>query len=202
MIDEGYIKFNLEWDEQTAPDSWQQDLADLIEARQILFDAGLIGILPDGIGYGNVSKRAAGKNNFWISGTQTGGINLLRPDHFALVDSYEISKNKIHCTGPIKASSESMTHAALYEVDSAINYVLHIHKRSAWDLMLNKIPSTGASIAYGTPEIAGEVMRIKKQAFEQSFGLIAMGGHEEGLIAFGDKLSNALQALKHPELLP
>ena len=70
------------------------------------------------------------KVDFIITGSQTSGI---KPDdvnktHFALVNDYDISRNKLYGYGPIKPSSESMTDAALYECDKNIQCVVHIHK--------------------------------------------------------------------------
>ena len=48
---------------------------ELDAARTTLHDAGLIGVYPSGIGYGNVSLRLAG-NLFLISGSGTGSSRL------------------------------------------------------------------------------------------------------------------------------
>ena len=45
--------------------------SELDAARTTLHDAGLIGVYPSGIGYGNISLRLAG-NLFLISGSGTG----------------------------------------------------------------------------------------------------------------------------------
>ena len=55
-IDEGYIKFEIDWADGPAPDA---AAVELLEAwRRPLFDAGLIGHYEDlGIGFGNISVR-------------------------------------------------------------------------------------------------------------------------------------------------
>ena len=72
-LDEGYIKFKLEWqDGPAAPESVHTRLN---EVRRELFEHELIGEYKEGeyagIGFGNVSLREA-EHSFWISGTATG----------------------------------------------------------------------------------------------------------------------------------
>src|SRR5699024_3492370 len=57
---------------------------ELDAARTALHDAGLIGIYPSGIGYGNISLRLAG-NLFLISGSGTGSSRLLGKQGYSLV---------------------------------------------------------------------------------------------------------------------
>ena len=55
MIDEGYIKFNSDWEKQAAFEDERLD--ELLRYRQLLYGLELIGAYPDGIGYGNISLR-------------------------------------------------------------------------------------------------------------------------------------------------
>ena len=36
------------------------------------------------------------------------------PGHYVKVSSFNIDDNAVQCSGPLKASSESLTHAAIY----------------------------------------------------------------------------------------
>ena len=67
------------------------------------------------------------KKGFLITGTQTGEIKNLNREHYTCVTDYNIEKNFIRSEGPIKASSESLTHAMIYELDPAIKVVIHVH---------------------------------------------------------------------------
>ena len=84
MIDEGYIKFQSDWqptDALTCP-----EIDDLIEWRRPLYSAGLIGHYVEiNVGYGNISARIDRDSQFVISGTQTGHLPDLSKQHFALV---------------------------------------------------------------------------------------------------------------------
>jgi len=64
--EEGYIKFDARW-EQTPPLVGVYP-KELLDWRNRLFVHGLIGMLPDGIGYGNVSERLRG-DTFLITGS-------------------------------------------------------------------------------------------------------------------------------------
>src|SRR6056297_787757 len=112
MQEKGYVKFDCQW-LQKAPFE-DKNLHKLIEWRNKLYNLGLIGCYDNGIGYGNISIRKE-KNSFFITGSATGDIKELSYEHISLVTSYNIDNNHLECSGPIKASSESLTHATVYE---------------------------------------------------------------------------------------
>ena len=73
MIDEGTIKFDSRW-RKTDP-LQVTEIESLNLWRRPLFAAGFIGHYEQhGIGFGNLSVRAAAGRRFIISGTQTGHI--------------------------------------------------------------------------------------------------------------------------------
>lgn len=192
MIDEGYIKFNAEWEETGAYSSKEIDL--LIHYRQLLYKQHFIGAYPDGIGYGNISQRLNDWKTFFISGSKTGNYSNLGNEHFSKVTNINIEKNWLSCQGPIIASSESMTHAAIYKADKAIGAVIHIHDKCLWDKYKFDLPTTSDHVPYGTPEMADEVLNLVKAiGFE---GIIVMAGHEEGILAYGPNLEIAYRILK------
>ena len=162
MIDEGYIKFDLEWVEAEPPT--KAEVAELREWRRPLYAAGLIGHYAElHIGYGNISVRSATAGQFIISGTQTG--HLADPDerHYARVTAYDIDANRVTCRGAIRASSESMTHAAIYELSPAITAIVHVHSAELWQRFINVLPTTAADVAYGTPQMAAEFRRLYRE---------------------------------------
>ena len=191
MIDEGYIKFEAEWAEEPLGDYPQ--LPELIQYRQQLFALDWIGAYPDGIGFGNISVKLDQWDHFLISGSTTGNIKELTEAHFSRVFEVDIDANSLKCKGPIIASSESMTHAAVYQGDSSIQAVIHIHNKPAWEAFQFKYPTTAADIPYGTPAMAHAVKQLVKQIGHT--GLIIMAGHEEGIIAYGSSLQEAMEQL-------
>lgn len=151
----------------------------------------LIGAYADGIGYGNISVRVPGSNQFYISGTATGGIPELEQIHYPLVERCEPEANSIWCRGLIKASAESMSHAAIYSANNEIASVVHIHNHQLWEKYLGILPTTDMEVEYGTPEMAYEIGRIMTNSETIARKVFVMGGHEDGIISFGKSVKEA-----------
>jgi len=150
----------------------------------------LIGAYENGIGFGNISQRHQ-KNQFFISGSATGNFPQLNETHYSLVTDFNIEQNWVKCQGPIIASSESMSHAVIYQECPEVNVVIHVHHLSWWKKLLHTIPTTSVQAAYGTPEMAYEIIRLFKESEISKKGILAMAGHEEGLFGFGKNFSEA-----------
>ena len=168
-------------------------IASLNAWRKILFMANLVGQDVDrygGAGYGNVSQRLeravkGTQPRFAISGTQTGGLVELTADHYAIVTETWPEENRVVATGPIMPSSESLTHGMLYVVDQAANFILHAHSPEIWqNASALGIPTTSASVAYGTPEMAEEVRRLFRDTPVRERKILCMGGHTDGVMSF------------------
>ncbi len=194
MRDEGVTKYQCILEPGDAPDP--RGIAELSACRQRLFAQAFIGVYPDGIGYGNVSVRIGSSNRFLITGTQTGAKAALTAQDFTEVVDYSIGDNRVHCRGKIAASSESMTHAAVYELDPAIGAVIHVHSRALWQQGMNRLPTTAAAVAYGTPTMAAEMRRLYETSKLPRLKILIMAGHEEGLITFGATLAEAEKILQ------
>jgi len=151
LIDEGYIKFNINWKEKEL-DFSLSDFYKLNFCRDKLFSLSLIGAYPNGIGFGNVSIRTIG-NEFIISGSATGNIKQLFKKDYSLVKDYNIKKNIIYCEGLTKASSESLSHAAVYESNPEIKAVIHIHNLGMWNKYKNNLPTTNEKAEFGTQKL-------------------------------------------------
>ena len=184
----GSIKFQCDWIQVESID--EKIIIEINRWRNILFNHKLIGVYPNGIGYGNISIRLAGKE-FLISGTSTGHIESLSTSHYSTVVDYDFHRNALTCKGPIKASAESLTHAAIYEMDQQIQAVIHIHNKLMWDTLLDKVPTTSPNIEYGTPQMALEIKRLFNSTDLFAKKVLVMGGHEEGIISFGENLDEA-----------
>src|SRR5690242_18019711 len=104
--------------------------------RQKLFELGLIGVDASGIGFGNVSIRSG--RQFYITGSGTGKFSRLTISHYARVIAYDFEKNWLRCVGSVVASSESLTHAAVYESDPSTMAVIHCHDTELWIAIRNK----------------------------------------------------------------
>lgn len=193
MRDEGVTKYHCELEDGEPPA--EAAIADLMRCRDRLFAAHLIGVYPDGIGYGNASVRIESSNRFFITGTQTGHKPTLMAADYCEVIDYDIQQNRVRCRGKIPASSESMTHAAVYELNPAICAIIHVHNRDLWQKYMHRLPTTAAAVPYGTPAMAAEMRRLYETSELPRLKMLIMAGHEEGLITFGATLADAEQVL-------
>lgn len=189
MFDEGYTKYNCNW--IVAASLPQTTIQEMNQWRRKLFQLGLIGQYENGIGFGNISIRKGNSSKFIISGTQTGGMKTLTEQHYTTVIDYDWECNHLTCQGPIQASSESLTHGAIYEANPKINGIIHVHHLALWQKLMDKVPTTSGEIAYGTPEMAKEIIRLCREADLLKAQILVMKGHEEGIIAFGKNLDEA-----------
>ena len=187
-MDEGYIKFNCHW--IPSNDIPLDKFAQLNVWREIMYKKGLIGVYPDGISFGNISLRCNPKS-FLISGTATGRLATLSESHYSLVTDYDVNTNSVTCVGPLKASSESLTHALIYECSSEVNAIIHVHNLNLWNKLIHHVPTTGENIPYGTPEMANEIKRLFDKTEFSKEKIIVMGGHREGIISFGKDFEEA-----------
>ncbi len=191
-MDEGYIKFKCNW-VKTGPFS-KDKISAINTWRNTLYKLGLIGVYDNGIGYGNISIRINEKS-FLISGSTTGKLKILNGNHYALVNGYNIIQNEVTCVGPVKASSESLSHAIIYECSPDTNAVIHIHNAIMWGNLINSLPATGTNILYGTPEMAIEIGRLFNETNLAKEKILVMGGHPEGIIVFGQTIEEAGEIL-------
>jgi hypothetical protein len=191
-IDEGSIKYHGVRRDGEVPRSAQLDALD--RARTVLHDLGLIGVYADGIGYGNLSIRQPDQQ-FVITASATGADRCLRPDQYCLVESFSIEHNRVQSRGALDASSESMTHGAIYLANPVVNCVMHVHDRGLFDALLSQgWPHTPAEVPYGTPAMARAVTQLVR-AHTTLPVLFAMAGHAEGVVAYGADVDSVLACL-------
>lgn len=185
---EGVVKFALDF--RPGPAAAAGTLQELDAWREIFRRLGLLGQDParyEGFGFGNLSRRAepgSPGDTFIISGTQTGGLARLDPQHYARVLSCDPAANLVIASGPTPPSSEALSHGVLYQVDSAINWVMHLHSPDIFAARERlRLPVTDPAAPYGSPQMAAAIRRLAPAAGRP--GLLVMGGHEDGILAFG-----------------
>lgn len=188
--EEGYIKYNAVHHNGKAP--YHKELALLDSVRTELHDLGFIGEYNNGISYGNISIRDTSDNNcFIISGTGTGKIRCLGEEGYCLVTKIDIYSNIAESIGPLQASSESMTHGAIYMANKSIKCVIHIHSNIFFHALLaHNSFSTPADLTYGTPELAVFVINLVKNISEDK-ALFITKGHEEGIFIYAPSIMEA-----------
>lgn len=192
-MDEGVVKYRCDWTD--AEPYAKESIADLMEWRDRLHSWGLIGVYENGIGFGNVSVRLGSSGQFMISGTQTAHLPSLGPEFYCKVTEFNLEQNFLACRGPVQASSESLTHAALYFYKQDIGAIVHVHNPQLWQKLLFEIPTTRKEIPYGTPAMAKEMFRLFEEENLADRQILAMAGHEDGIICFGSTLDEAGKVL-------
>jgi hypothetical protein len=196
MSHEGVIQFEAEHERRDLESHRYGDLVcELVAWREIMALMGLLGQQPgryEGAGYGNVSARIGprssgiGRRSFLITGSQTSGRGCIGLADFAVVDGYDYAANRVRSHGRVMPSSESLTHAAAYDASPLVRCVLHAHSPVLWQRRRSLgLPETDPSIPYGTPGMAAEVGRLYRESVLPERQILAMGGHEDGIVVFG-----------------
>jgi L-ribulose-5-phosphate 4-epimerase len=137
--------------------------------RKLMVLGELIGQAPNrygGYGYGNISCRAGyvGARR-WAAPFRhhrhaDGRQGRLDGDDYVTVTACYATENRLVAEGPVKPSSEALTHGAVYALDSAILWVVHTHSPEIWhNAEALGVPMT-ANVPYGSPEMAAEVKRL------------------------------------------
>lgn len=192
-MSEGVIRFSLNWEEKELE---QIDVSlSFQQWRKWLYSMNWIGLTEDNIGYGNLSIRK--EQGFLITGSGTGAFDTLTKNQYAFVPSWNIEKNTVDCVGKIKASSESLSHAAVYEALPQMGAVIHIHDSEYWKLMVERVPlqTTTKNAEYGTVELAKEIKSRCLQNLESTGSVLALGGHEDGILAYAKTMNEAVLIL-------
>lgn len=189
---EGIVKYQCEY--TPAPALPAAQISELNAWRKLMVLVRLIGQNPDlygGYGYGNIScrldtlTRADGRHPFVITGTQTGGKADLTPDDYVVVTACYPEENRLVAQGPVKPSSEALTHGAVYALNDQILWVVHAHSPEIWhNAEALGVPMT-ASVPYGTPEMAAEVRRLYAESDLPQKRIFGMAGHEDGIVTYG-----------------
>jgi L-ribulose-5-phosphate 4-epimerase len=170
-------------------------LTELNACRRKLLELRLVGLDSNGIGFGNLSVRDGVSRNFYITGSATGGLPELTPTDCVRVVACDFARNCLCYEGTAIPSSESLTHAAIYQSDPTISAVIHCHDSVLWRTRLDRVPTTSKAVAYGTPEMAYEIMRLFTVSDVRSREIFVMAGHEGGIVTFGKNLEDAFDVV-------
>jgi hypothetical protein len=182
---DGVIKFHVEHETKVCCN--ESDIAELTKWRNELRATGLIGqdvSRYGGLGFGNVSMRLE-DGTFLITASQTGHLDTLTPESYARVIDFDPERNLVWSNGMNPPSSETMTHLAVYGSRQAVRFVFHVHCPEIWKAKDDlDLPVTDPAIECGTVEMFCEVRRLLKNRKHYQRGILAMGGHTDGLLAW------------------
>ncbi len=188
---EGVIRFRLA--HRPGPPAGAAQTRPLQAWFGILRPLELLGRDPDrydGHAYGNLSRRT--EDGFLVTCTQTGGLSELAPRHFARVTGWNLEENLLEATGPCPPSSEALTHAVVYETIPGCGFVFHVHAPLPWRRARQLgLPVTDPGAEYGTPEMARATRAVLDRLGRPALGALSMGGHEDGILAWGPEADDA-----------
>ncbi|MCP4150951.1 MAG: class II aldolase/adducin family protein, partial [bacterium] len=141
-MDEGVIKYDQSNFTQTPPLP-RHEFTTVEKYRKTLNRLNLIAAYDNGLGFGNISQRKdytdfhrTQRPQFIITGTQTGHLSDLTGEHYTRVVDFDISQFAVTAQGAVKASSETVTHAAIYLMNPYIKAVIQIHDEEIWKGMI------------------------------------------------------------------
>lgn len=187
---EGILKYTLYFQEVPAAPFPGFEALEAVRTR--LRAIKMIGVNRDGYGVGNLSLRT--EKGFRITGTQTGHLERLGPEHYPLVTGWDEKTFTLRGEGAWKPSSEGITHGTVYGLSRSIGAVLHVHHTALWRFMLeNGFPKTTAP--YGSLEQSEETRALYQGKDPFAAPAYAMEGHEDGVVVFGKTLEEAEAAL-------
>lgn len=205
-MQEGVIQFQIDHQQKSlSRSSFIESYPILLSWRDLLAKLQLIGedeMRYQGAGYGNLSMRFSapskprGERCFYITASQTSGLEKISADHLVEVKKYSLTENKIVSAGQYKPSSESLTHGAIYDLSPQIRAVIHVHSPKIWrNASRLKLPISDSQASFGTIAMAYAAQKLYQHSHLPEVQIFAMGGHEDGVIAFGKSLDEAAQRL-------
>lgn len=201
---DGVTRFRRDWRAHSPPSA--EAVRELNHWREQLGRAGWIGVDAKGVGFGNLSRRLLPEGNaFVITGTQTGGQTLLCAHDYAVVTQVEVTANRVTAHGHAAPSSEAMTHWMAYAADARVGWVFHGHDAKVWRAIgHHALPlralCTPRDVGYGTPAMADAVRDLMSPSGALPC-LIAMLGHEDGVIALAESATAAGELLLEAQRL-
>ena len=188
---DGVIKFNYKCDNKdyVIPHA---AFAVINPVRKILHNKGFIGVYSDGISYGNLSIRSGSSDAFFISGSNTGFLKTTHKRHYVKVTQCTPEENLLVYEGMGLPSSESLSHYIIYKHCSDAKAVIHIHNRALWVQLKDKVVTSSPLVTYGSIEMCKELTSLFKNTPLAKEKILVMGGHEDGIIVFGEHLRGCL----------
>ena len=182
---EGVTKFHVE--HETNVCCGAAEVSELTKWRGKLRAAGLVGqdiTRYGGLGFGNLSRRME-DGTLLITASQTGHLDTLAPEHYARILRCNPVRNLVWSKGMNPPSSETMTHLAVYGSSRAVNFVFHVHCPEIWNAKADlNLLVTHSAVECGTVEMYYEVRHLLEIGENFQRGILAMGGHTDGLLAW------------------
>jgi hypothetical protein len=198
--DEGAIRFAYGLEAPEGDVAEPAVLQALAGWRAVLKRLALVGQDParyGGQGFGNLSCRERpGVGAFVITASQTAGAEGLNDSDLVRVLYASPERFWVDAVGRQPPSSETLTHAAIYQADATVGCVLHAHSPDIWRRAAAlALPATPEDVPYGSPEMAKAVALLLEQPSRPV--VFVTLGHEDGVFACAANATAAANALVH-----
>lgn len=176
-------------------------LAALSGWRAVLKRLGMLGQDPSrygGLGFGNLSFRDRERpGEFVITASQTAAAPALADEHLVRITHSNPARFWVDACGHQPPSSETLTHAMIYQADITIGWVFHVHCPEIWQQAAQlDLPVTGEQVPYGSTAMVEAVSRLLS-AHQERPVVFATLGHQDGVFACGataDETGSALMS--------
>lgn len=186
---EGVIQFAFDLQPATGAPVEAGVLRKLLAWRTVLRRLELLGQTSkryEGLGYGNLSVRDRGRpREFIVTASQTAGIRDLGADGLCRIREFDLDRFRVCAEGLKPPSSESLSHAMIYDADPGIGWIFHVHSPEIWSRAeALETAAIGARVAYGSPAMARAVAALLATDRERPLAFVTLG-HEDGVFACG-----------------
>lgn len=157
--------------------------------RAVLRRLGLIGQEPHryaGLGFGNLSARDPQRpGEFVITASQTAGAPALEDEDLVRILHSSTGRFWVDAEGHQPPSSETLTHAMIYQADAAVGWVFHVHSPDVWRRAAElALPATADDVPYGSPAMVEAVATLLTRHPSRPLTFVTLG-HEDGVFACG-----------------
>ena len=196
---EGVIRFHYELEERREPALPSRTLDELRAWREIMRRLGLLGQCLDryqGLGFGNISVRCPQRSvEFVITATQTSGVDVLEDQHLTRVRDTDLTEFRVTAAGPLPPSSESLTHAMIYQLIDDVDAIVHVHSPEIWHRAdAIGLPTTPGQVSYGSPAMAQATRKLLEEHRERPLSFATLG-HGNGVFACATSVAAAAASL-------
>lgn len=196
---EGTIRFAYALESPEGPIAAPRMLAAIAGWRSVFKRLGMLGQDParyGGLGFGNLSGRDSEQPaEFVITASQTAAAPSIADGDLVRIANANPARFWVDACGRHPPSSETLTHAMVYQADPSVGWVFHVHSPDIWrQAETLALPATAGDVPYGSRAMVEAVSRLLSEHRARPL-VFASLGHEDGVFACGDSADAAGGAL-------
>ncbi|MEQ8857120.1 MAG: class II aldolase/adducin family protein [Pseudomonadales bacterium] len=186
---EGTIRFAYGLEHPDGPVADPEQFLALRGWRTVLRRLGLLGQDAGrygGLGFGNLSARDPQQpEQFVITASQTAGTPAFEDADLVRIVAGNTARFWVDALGHQPPSSETLTHAMVYQADASVGWVLHGHSPDIWQRAEElALPATAADVPYGSPAMVDAVAGLLAAHPGRPLVFVTLG-HRDGVFGCG-----------------